>query len=178
MSNTHDEKNCRECELPILNAYDEPCEVSDPPKPLDFADLLTLGTTFTSNAMRSEKKLPYWRFPKRAMVEWAKRFKKGEKYDIAKGTTHNWKLAIHSTDVEFVRQFFDHAIEHMFNAKDLAHTGAETPDWEGESMVDHLGAALWNIASLIEYLDKNPELVCKALSQIPTVINNEETLHP
>ena len=127
--------------------------------------VISQGTTFTSNALRSEKKLPFWRFPKRAMIEWAKRFHKGEKYDVARNMTHNWKLAINSDDVEFVRQFFDHAFEHLLNAKDLAEHGVEHADWEGENMFDHLGAAMWNVASLIEYLDKNPKLVCKALSQ-------------
>ena len=138
--------------------------------PLDFADLRSKGTTFSSNAMRSEKKLPFWRFPLRAMIEWAKRFRKGEKYDTAGNITHNWKLAINSDDVEFVRQFFDHALEHMFKAKEMASQGVVAVDYEGEGMFDHLGAAMWNIASLIEYLDKNPELVCRALDQTPKAI--------
>ena len=130
------------------NAYDEP-----------------EGTTFESNAMRSEQKLPFWRLPMRPLVEWAKRFAKGEKYDERRGITHNWKLAIPTKDVVYVRQFYDHAFEHMLRAKDRAEHGLYKGDEEGETIMDHLGAAMWNIASLIEYLDKNPELVCKALDQ-------------
>jgi Domain of unknown function (DUF5664) len=144
----------------VLNAYDDidldsPCEV---------------GAVFDSGSMRSEKKLPFWRLPKRSLVEWAKRFQKGIKYDEKKGITHNWKLAIGTDDMEFVRQFFDHAFEHMLNAKDLAHNGIDWQDSEGETITDHLGAAMWNIAALIEYLDKDPQLVCEALSQEPTSI--------
>lgn len=155
--------NKSEYNVDILNAYDEE---DDEPEETDQ------GATFASNAMRSEHKLPYWRFPTRAMQEWAKRFAKGMKYDAAKGITHNWKLGINSGDLEYIREFFNHATEHLLSAKDRAQFGPDIPDHEGETMFDHLGAAMWNIASLIEYLDKDPSSTCKALDQTPQPMQN------
>lgn len=125
----------------------------------------TTGITFIGGSMRSEQKLPFWKLGRRAMIEWAKRFAKGEKYDVQKGMTHNWKVSLGTGDLEFIRQFYNHAVEHMLNAKELAELGPDTPDHEGENMFDHLGAAMWNIAALIEYLVADPENTCKALSQ-------------
>jgi hypothetical protein len=168
----------------VLNAYDDPTnssrsivsnEIPWSDEHIDFDLPCEVGAVFDSGSMRSEKKLPFWRLPKRALVEWAKRFQKGVKYDEKKGMTHNWKLAIGTDDIEFVRQFFDHAFEHMLNAKDLAQKSVNHPDSEGETVMDHLGAAMWNIAALIEYVDKDPELVCLALSQEPVNIVANKT---
>lgn len=122
---------------------------------------------FASGALRSEKKLPYWKLPTRAKQEWARRFAKGEKYDIQKGVTHNWKCAIGTGDLEFIRQMFNHCSEHLDRFKDLTEYGPDHRDVEGETMFDHLGAVMWNAAALIEFLDKDPDNVCKALSQKP-----------
>ena len=141
--------------------------IKTPVKPGD--DTLTVGITFPGGSMRSEQKLPFWKLGRRAMIEWAKRFAKGEKYDLEKGMSHNWKVSLNSGDLEFIRQFYNHAEEHILNAKELAeHKDPENHrDSEGENMFDHLGAAMWNIAALIEYLAADPENTCKALSQKP-----------
>lgn len=157
----------------VRNIYEEIEEMKDKIYRADLEqEPITEPAEFASKAMRSEVKLPYWRMPLRPIMEWGKRFAKGEKYDVMKGSTHNWKLGLN--DIAFTRQIFDHALEHLFKAKEMAHKGAGFADHEGEHMMDHLGAAMWNVAALIEFLDKNPDLVCKALSQVPTQIDKQE----
>lgn len=152
----------------VFNAYDD-----NDGEEVDEGDKQPASgaAEFSSGALRSEVKLPFWRLSRRALIEEAKRCAKGEKYDERSNCTHNWKLAQNSNDVAYVREFYNHAVEHLLNARDRAQHGPTVPDAEGENMFDHLGAAKWNIAALIDYLEANPELVCRALSQVPTIIN-------
>ena len=126
---------------------------------------MSKSAEFVSGALRSEKKLPYWRVPLSVLRGYAKRAQKGEKYDKEKGVTHNWKLGIESSDLDFYRQMFDHGFEHLLNAKELASFDSCAVDAEGEGILDHLEAALWNIGGLIEAFTQDPEGLRKALSQ-------------
>lgn len=138
----------------ILNAYDD-------------VKVENNTATFASGAKRSEQKLPFWKLSWRAKIEWAKRFAKGEKYDIQCGYSHNWKRAIGTGDVKFIQEFYNHCEEHLAKAKETLTHGVDYVDDEGEGVFDHLGAVIWNAAALIEYCEKDPENTRRALSQLP-----------
>lgn len=132
----------------------------------------TLVKVFDSGAKRSSKILPFWLVPWRAiMTAWAIRGRKGaQKYYI-----HNWKKAIGSNDVEFVRQFVNHLTEHIadflnggnengphrpgnFNLTEFGPTDAEY-----DTQLDALAAVIWNAGSLMYYALRDPGLVSAAI---------------
>ncbi len=146
--------HCRECD-DFSDAFDVPVNSKDSGEPT--------GASFSSGAMRSEMKLPYWRMYFGAIQEYAKRLQKGIKYDTAKGATFNYKIGCN--DPEFIRQSWDHGFEHLMKVKEYAANGPGWTDDEDEGILDHLGAVITNAAFLIEFYERNPEKTCKALSQ-------------
>lgn len=111
-----------------------------------------LDSQFSSGALRSEKKLPYWMIPSTWTKEIAKRFDIGhEKYGVG-----NWKKALQTEDIQFVREFYNHAKEHMDGFLSTLLNG---PNQENEDVIDHLGAVMWNCGCLITYYIVNKQLV-------------------
>lgn len=115
------------------------------------------AVSFISGAKRSQRMLPFWMIPRDALTEIAKRYQAGQ--DKGYGP-NNWMKALHSTDVEFVRQFADHISTHEANF--LLHVGDGSLDADGETPLQNAAAAAWGWIALITYLLRDPSLVAHA----------------
>lgn len=123
--------------------------------------------TFSSGAVRSEKAPPWFMFPWDALRVVLERFNIGaivKKYGI-----HNWKKAIGTGDLEFIRQLFDHLDTHLIAF--IQNVGNWHVDSIGkhkdETPMDHLAAAGWAVLALITYTLYDRKNVQKAFSQWP-----------
>lgn len=122
---------------------------------------------FKSGAVRSEKAPPWFMLPWDALRVILERFNIGaivKKYGI-----HNWKKAIGTGDLDFIRQLFDHTVTHMLMF--IENVGEWKVDPEGkhadETPMDHLAAMGWGVLALITYTLYDRKNVMKAFSQWP-----------
>ena len=120
------------------------------------------AASFSSGAKRSEKVLPWWMIPWDALEVIVKRFKKGQ--DKGYGV-HNWKRAMGTGDLEFIRQLYDHTQRHL--AQFILLAGKWDVDGENEGPLDHLGAAGWGILGLLSYAIHDKDNLMKAFTQEP-----------
>jgi hypothetical protein len=112
---------------------------------------------FKSGAERSEQKLPLWMIPIEWKIAIAKRFAKGwPSYGIG-----NCYKAIGTGDLDFIREFYNHAEEHLAAFR----SGLFGEAVDGESPLDHLGALMWNAGMLLTYSLLDYENVKKAFDQ-------------
>ena len=113
---------------------------------------------FKSGAKRSEKAPNYWMIPPEVEKILA------ERYDLGalKYAAHNWKKAMNTGDLEYIRQFDSHLREHgrvMFNLC----SGQEDP--EGETLEQNIAALVWNAVALAAYALNDKENFMKAFDQ-------------
>lgn len=125
--------------------------------------------TFSSGAVRSEKAPPWFMLPWDALRVVLERFNIGA---FKKGYgVHNWKRAIGTGDLDFIRQLFDHTMNHLLLFVINVGTWHVDRDpkspYKDETPMDHLGAAGWGILTLISYTLFDRQNVMKAFDQWP-----------
>lgn len=116
---------------------------------------------FDSGAKRSQKKLPRRLIPQEWKQEMAKRFLLGwEKYGLG-----NCYTAMKTGDLDFIREFWEHADDHLAGFLRTIQFGPDTePDGRKEGPMDHMGAAMWNCGMLITYYLYDRENTLKAFN--------------